>query len=75
MKKTIIALATLLAFTPMAVTAQHEGFKTREQAIHEAAYWTGERFANGDRARPSKQARIPMNEGVCARRKSYGLRE
>jgi regulator of RNase E activity RraA len=47
MKKTVAALAAILAISPMAASAQHEGFKTREQVIHETAYWSGERFPDG----------------------------
>ena len=39
-------LAALLA-TASAALAQTQGFMTREQVIHNTAYWTGERFADG----------------------------
>ena len=42
----ILLMAAALAL-PVAANAQHEGFKTREQVIHETAYWTGERFPDG----------------------------
>jgi regulator of RNase E activity RraA len=43
----IALLAASLSMLPVAAIAQQEGFKTREQVIHETAYWTGERFADG----------------------------
>jgi regulator of RNase E activity RraA len=43
--RTLLLAAVLMM--PVAAVAQHEGFKTREQVIHETAYWTGERFADG----------------------------
>jgi len=41
-----LAAALLLAM-PGLGQAQTQGFKTREQVIHDTAYWTGERFPDG----------------------------
>jgi regulator of RNase E activity RraA len=44
--RTALMAAVLLAVPGMAL-AQTQGFMTREQVIHNTAYWTGERFADG----------------------------
>lgn len=57
--------AALLAVSGTAF-AQTQGFKTREQVIHETAYWTGERFADGRPRVPDsildRMARVTMEE-------------
>ena len=44
MAAAMLTVPSLLAMTP---AAAHESFNNREEVIHQTAYWTGERFADG----------------------------
>jgi regulator of RNase E activity RraA len=45
MTKKILCL--LLTASMLSPALAHEGFNSREEVIHETAYWTGDRFADG----------------------------
>jgi regulator of RNase E activity RraA len=65
--KTLPLLLALVALAhPGAALAGHEGFQSREEVVHETAYWTGERFPDG---------RPKVADSVLDRLKSVTLEE
>jgi regulator of RNase E activity RraA len=47
MKRKLQIVLLTAAMTSSTATLAHEGFQSRDEVIHETAYWTGERFADG----------------------------
>jgi regulator of RNase E activity RraA len=47
MKRKLQIVLLAAAMTSSTATLAHEGFQSRDEVIHETAYWTGERFADG----------------------------
>lgn len=47
MKRKLHAMLMAAALLAPGMALAHEGFTSREEVIHQTAYWTGERFADG----------------------------